>query len=75
MSRHYKDLITEQYDALRAIAHEHGISLGGYQINGGYVLYTSERVVYGKTYGELKTGVYRAGEDARARIKRTLGRQ
>lgn len=74
MSRKNKDLTDAQYDEIRAIAHSYGISVGGYQNNHGYTLYTSERVAYGDTYSQLVADLHSVGRDAQKRIKRTLAR-
>lgn len=75
MARKNKDLSDEQYNELKTIAHSYGISLGGYQNNHGYTLYTSERVAYGETYSALTTDLHNVGRDAQKRIKRTLDRK
>ena len=74
MAKKCKDFTAEEWQELRTIANSYGVTLGGYQNNHGYTVYTSERVVYGDTKGEVTTNLHACGRDAQKRIKRTIAR-
>ena len=72
MARKNKDLTDEQYAELKAIANSYNVTLGGYQNNHGYTLYTSEAVAFGSSYSELVSDLHKVGRQAQKRIKRTI---